>query len=79
MEAAIFAIVIGLILAVGLLGAGILIGRMVPEEDDTVTEEGDALAAELRCMAASGVSPKEQLILRSAAEYIEKGIGVCES
>ena len=78
MEAAIFAIVIGLILAVGLLGAGILIGRAVYEED-TVTEEGDVLAAELRCMAASGVSPKEQLILRSAAEYIEKGIGVCES
>ena len=78
MEAIIFCITIGLIVAFGLIGVGILIGRSTNEED-TVTEEGDVLAAELRCMAASGVSSKEQVILRSAAEYIEKGIGACES
>ena len=77
-EVVIFCIVMGLLIALGLVGLGVVIGRKVPEED-TVTEEGDALAAELRCMAASGVSPKEQIILRSAAEYIEKGLGVCES
>ena len=79
MEVTVLCIVIGLIIAISLIGLGIIVGRMVPAEEDTVTEEGDVLAAELRCMAASGVSSKEQVILRSAADYIEKGNGVCES
>ena len=81
MEAMILCVVIGLIIAIMLVGVGICIGENGSNESEEVEidEEADVLAAQLRGIEATiRMSPAEHSILLKAVAYIEKkGLEEC--
>lgn len=82
MEAIIFCIIIGLIVALALIGVGICIGRSMNNDEKEETEEeinAEVLVAKLRAMAITLGSSEERKIIKDAADYIEKGNEKCAS